>query len=126
MPEMFGAVQALKVAGGDAEHNAVRHFGRLNDERRRTALQARLKALQAEFDAEVQTVEMEIEQAKLREQREEAERARLSQSRMNEANSITLVVIPPSNAAPPTARMFLPLAVRTTLPSTTRFRQVPL
>jgi len=28
------------------------------------------------------------------------------------ANSITLVVIPPSNAAPPTARMFLPLAVR--------------
>lgn len=42
LSEMFGAVQALKVAGGDAEHNAVRHFGRLNDERRRTALQARM------------------------------------------------------------------------------------
>ena len=42
LAEMFGAVQALKVAGGDAERNAVRHFGRLNDERRRTAMQARM------------------------------------------------------------------------------------
>jgi ATP-binding cassette subfamily B protein len=42
LAEMFGAVQALKVAGMDAELNAVRHFGRLNDERRRTAVQARM------------------------------------------------------------------------------------
>ncbi len=42
LAEMFGAVQALKVAGGDAERNAVHHFGRLNDERRRTAVQARM------------------------------------------------------------------------------------
>jgi len=42
LAEIFGAVQALKVAGPDAERNAVRHFGRLNDERRRTAVQARM------------------------------------------------------------------------------------
>ena len=42
LAEMLGAVQALKVAGPDAERNAVRHFGRLNDQRRRTAVQARM------------------------------------------------------------------------------------
>ena len=42
LAELFGAVQALKVAGEDAERNAVRHFGRLNDERQRTAVQARM------------------------------------------------------------------------------------
>ena len=42
LAEMFGAVQALKVAGDDAERNAVRHLGKLNDERRRTAMQARM------------------------------------------------------------------------------------
>ena len=42
LAEMFGAVQALKVAGASAEQNAVRHFERLNDERQRTAVQARM------------------------------------------------------------------------------------
>ena len=42
LSEMFGAVQALKVAGPRAEANAVRHFDRLNEERRRTAMQAKM------------------------------------------------------------------------------------
>ena len=42
LAEMFGAVQALKVAGTRAEGNAVRHFERLNDERQRTAVQAKM------------------------------------------------------------------------------------
>jgi circadian clock protein KaiC len=48
---------------------------------KRIALEARLKTLQAEFDAEVQAVEMEIEQETLREQHAEAERFRLAQTR---------------------------------------------
>ena len=42
LAEMFGAVQALKVAGSAAERHAVRHFERLNDERRRTAIRAQM------------------------------------------------------------------------------------
>ena len=42
LAEMFGAVQALKVAGTRAERNAVRHFERLNEERQRTAVQAQM------------------------------------------------------------------------------------
>ncbi len=42
LAEMFGAVQALKIAGARAESNAVRHFERLNDERQRTAVRARM------------------------------------------------------------------------------------
>ncbi len=42
LSEMFGAVQALKVAGAKAEANAVRHYDRLNEERRRTAMQAKM------------------------------------------------------------------------------------
>lgn len=38
--EMFGAVQALKVAGAGAEQNAVKHFEHLSEERRRTVVQA--------------------------------------------------------------------------------------
>ncbi len=38
--ETFGAVQAVKVAG--AEEHVIAHFARLNDTRRRTALQDRL------------------------------------------------------------------------------------
>ena len=51
---------------------------------KRTALEARLKALKAEFDAEAQTVEMEIEQERLREQRLQAERSGLVRSRSND------------------------------------------
>jgi ATP-binding cassette, subfamily B, bacterial len=40
--EMFGAVQALKVAGAGAERNAVHHFEQLNEERKRTAVQANM------------------------------------------------------------------------------------
>ncbi len=42
LSEMFGAVQALKVAGSAAERHAVRHFERLNDERQRTAVQSQM------------------------------------------------------------------------------------
>lgn len=48
---------------------------------RRAALEARLKALQAEFDAEVQAMEMEIEQERLRAQREQTGRADLAMRR---------------------------------------------
>ena len=51
---------------------------------KRTALEARLRALQAEFDAEAQALEMEIEQESVREQRAQAERLRLAQSRTAE------------------------------------------
>jgi circadian clock protein KaiC len=51
---------------------------------KRTALEARLRALQAEFDAEAQAIEMEIEQEKLREQHAHAERLRSAQSRTAE------------------------------------------
>jgi circadian clock protein KaiC len=51
---------------------------------KRTALEARLRALQAEFDAEAQALEMEIEQERLREQHAHAERLRLAQSRTAE------------------------------------------
>jgi ATP-binding cassette subfamily B protein len=40
LAEMFGAVQAIKVAG--AEDNAVRHFKRLSEERRQIAIRARM------------------------------------------------------------------------------------
>jgi ATP-binding cassette subfamily B protein len=42
LAEMFGAVQALKVAGSRAERNAVGHFERLNEERQKTAVQAKM------------------------------------------------------------------------------------
>ena len=51
---------------------------------KRTALEARLRALQAAFDAEAQALEMEIEQESVREQRAQAERLRLAQSRTAE------------------------------------------
>ena len=56
-----------------------------------TALEARLKVLKAEFDAEANVLEMEIEQEKLREQRLQTERLRLVQSRTNEAKPLKLV-----------------------------------
>jgi ATP-binding cassette, subfamily B, bacterial len=40
--EMFGAVQALKLAGAGAEQNAVHHFEQLNEKRRSTAVQAKM------------------------------------------------------------------------------------
>ncbi|MFA6240756.1 MAG: circadian clock protein KaiC [Candidatus Hydrogenedentales bacterium] len=52
---------------------------------KRTAFQARLKALEAEFDAEAQTVEMEIEQEREREQRAEAERLQLARLRSDKS-----------------------------------------
>jgi circadian clock protein KaiC len=56
-----------------------------------TALEARLKALKAEFDAEANVLEMEIEQEKLRGHRLQTERLRLVQSRTNEAKAVKLV-----------------------------------
>jgi circadian clock protein KaiC len=53
-----------------------------------TALEARLKALKAEFDAEANALEMEIEQERLCEQRLQTERLRLVQSRTNEAKAV--------------------------------------
>jgi circadian clock protein KaiC len=55
---------------------------------KRTALEARLKALQAEFDAEAHAVELEIEQEGQREQRLQAERQRLAQTRTNDSKSL--------------------------------------
>ena len=46
------------------------------------------KALKAEFDAEANALEMEIEQERLCEQRLQTERLRLVQSRTNEAKSV--------------------------------------
>jgi len=54
---------------------------------KRIALQARIKALQAEFDAEAQAVDMEVEQDRLCEQRAQGERLRLAQSRTEDAKS---------------------------------------
>ncbi len=78
------AQQALEASGaavreqaGEAKRRSLAH--------KRTALQARLKALQAEFDAEAQALELEIQQDRLREQHEQAERGRMVQSRTAQA-----------------------------------------
>lgn len=64
----------------EVKHRSLAH--------KRTALEARLKALQAEFDAEAQAVEMEIEQEGLQAERLQAERLRLAQSRTNGAKPL--------------------------------------
>ncbi len=58
---------------------------------RRTALQSRLKALQAEFDAEAQAIELENELDGQREQWTQDERSRLVRLRTEESNSPTSV-----------------------------------
>ncbi|MCG6534504.1 MAG: circadian clock protein KaiC [Syntrophales bacterium LBB04] len=58
---------------------------------RRSALEARIKALQAEFDAEIQGLEMEIEQDNLHAQWEQTERLGLAQSRTEETPSHNVV-----------------------------------
>jgi circadian clock protein KaiC len=56
---------------------------------KRTALQARLKALQAEFDAEAQAIELEIEQEERREIHALSARSQLVRSRNEEGKSRT-------------------------------------
>ena len=80
--------QLAREASGAADREQVGEAKRRSLAHKRIALQARLKALQAEFDAEAQSLELEIEQDKLREQREQAERARLVQARTAETSPI--------------------------------------
>ena len=61
---------------------------RRNLAHKHTALEARLKALKAEFDAEANALEMENEQERLCEQRLQTERLRLVQLRTNEARPV--------------------------------------
>ena len=79
------AQQALEASGA-AEREQAGEAKRRTLVHKRTALQARLKALQAEFDAEAQALQLEIEQDRLREERAQAGRARLIQSRYSEGN----------------------------------------
>jgi circadian clock protein KaiC len=55
---------------------------------KRTALEARVKALQAEFDAEAQAIEVELAQERLREQRAQTDRSRMAQLRTDAADLI--------------------------------------
>lgn len=54
-------------------------------EHRRAALDARITAMQAEFNAEAQAAELEIAQAELREERMAGERATLAKKRLEKA-----------------------------------------
>jgi len=77
----LAALEASRAAdreqAGEAKRRSLAH--------RRAALQARLKAMQAEFDAEAQALELEIEQEKQRERREQAGRSWLVEARTAEA-----------------------------------------
>lgn len=78
------AQEASSVVAREQEREAKRR----SLAHKRTALEARIRALQAEFDAEAQDVEMEIEQEGLREQCALQERSRLVQSRTKAAKSL--------------------------------------
>jgi circadian clock protein KaiC len=81
------AQTALEAASAVASQQAS-EAKRRSLAHKHTALEARLKALKAEFDAEANALEMEIEQERLCEQRLQTERLRLVQSRTNEAKSV--------------------------------------
>ncbi|MBE0556986.1 MAG: KaiC 1, partial [Proteobacteria bacterium] len=80
--------QRAKEATGVLASQQASEAKRRSLKHKRTALEARVKALQAEFDAESQAIEMELALEQLREQRAQTERSRMAQLRTDAANLI--------------------------------------
>ncbi|MBI5091855.1 MAG: circadian clock protein KaiC [Candidatus Hydrogenedentes bacterium] len=84
------ALQAREKSNGIANEQS-RQSRRRSLDHKHTALLARLKALQSEFDAEANAVMTDIEQEGLREKHAQAQRSRLVQSRTERSRRFTPV-----------------------------------